>query len=81
MFPDYLSVMNMLLRITFSRYLFVLGNFHSFLYHFFFFSEQWCLSQIETDNNDNDKCNNNRHISIEIINSEKPEATLNEYIL
>ena len=33
------------------------------------------------DNNDNDdKCNNNRHISIEMINSEQTETTFDEYI-
>ena len=33
-------------------------------------------------NNDNDdKYSNNRHISIEIINTEKSEATWDEYIL
>ena len=32
------------------------------------------------DNNDNDdKYSNNRHISIEIVNSEKTETTLDEY--
>ena len=33
------------------------------------------------DNNDNDdKYNNNKHMSIEIINSEKIETTCDEYI-
>ena len=33
------------------------------------------------DNNDNDdKYNNNRHLSIEIINSEKAETIWDEYI-
>ena len=33
------------------------------------------------DNDNDDKCNNNRHIPTEIINSEKIETTWDEYIL
>ena len=79
----------------FCCYLFVLGNFVRFFYDYLFYWAfllishsafslcnifQAKLKWIDTNDND-DKRNNNRHISIEIINSEKTEITWDEYRL
>ena len=86
---------NYLPTVTFCCYLLVLGNFIRFFHNYFFYWGFLLISrstfQLCTifedklkwiDNNDNDdKYSNNRHISIEIIYSEKTEKTWDEYRL